>query len=82
MVEGVRRGDFWILSHGGYEPDFEEISAELLAALPDEPQPPERQAVEEARRAANRMAIARHATGIADMVANRDSAAEGEPPGD
>lgn len=68
MVEGVRRGDFYILSHGGYEEDFGEIAAELRAALPDEPQPPERIAVEEQRRKANRMALARQRTGLGDMV--------------
>lgn len=69
LVTGMKRGDFWILSHGGYEEDFREIHAELMAALPPEPQPPEREAVEQQRRAANRMALARQATGIADMVA-------------
>jgi NAD(P)-dependent dehydrogenase (short-subunit alcohol dehydrogenase family) len=68
MVAGMRRGDFWIFSHGGYEQDFGEIHAELMAALPREPQPPARQAVEEQRRAANRMALARQATGVGDMV--------------
>lgn len=68
VVTGVRRGDFWILSHGGYEEDFQEINDELIAALPKEKQPPEREAVEAQRRAANRMALARRPTGIADMV--------------
>ncbi|MBV9882609.1 MAG: SDR family NAD(P)-dependent oxidoreductase [Sphingomonadaceae bacterium] len=68
LVAGMRRGDFWILSHGGYEAEFQEIHDELMAALPKEPQPPEREAVEEQRRAANRMALARQATGIGDMV--------------
>ena len=72
MVAGMRRGDFWILSHGGYERDFEEIHAELMAALPKEPQPPEREAVEEQRRAANRMALARQQTGLADMVVKEE----------
>ena len=43
-----------------------------MAALPNEPQPPERQAVEEQRRAANRMALARQHTGIGDMVVIKD----------
>lgn len=68
MVAGMKRGDFWILSHGGYEGDFRDIHDELLAALPKEPQPPAREAVEQQRRAANRMALARQATGIAEMV--------------
>jgi NAD(P)-dependent dehydrogenase (short-subunit alcohol dehydrogenase family) len=68
VVAGVRRGDFWILSHGGYEEDFQEIHDQLIAALPKERQPPEREAVEAQRRSANRMALARRPTGIADMV--------------
>ena len=68
MVAGVKRGDFWILSHGGYEEDFQEINDELMTALPHEKQPPERQAVEEQRRDANRMALDRRQTGIEDMV--------------
>ncbi len=68
LVAGVRRGDFWILSHGGYEEEFRETYDELIAALPKEPQPPEREAVEEQRRAANRMALAQQQTGIAEMV--------------
>jgi NAD(P)-dependent dehydrogenase (short-subunit alcohol dehydrogenase family) len=72
MVAGVRRGDFWILSHGGYEEDFGEIHGELIAALPREAQPPEREAVEQQRRAANRMALAAQLTGIGDMVVKED----------
>jgi NAD(P)-dependent dehydrogenase (short-subunit alcohol dehydrogenase family) len=72
MAAGVRNGDFWILSHGGYEEDFREIHDALMAALPKEPQPPARQAVEEQRRAANRMALARQATGIGDMVVKEE----------
>lgn len=68
VVDGMRRGDFWILSHGGYEEEFRDIHDELIAALPEEPQPPEREAVEQQRRAANRMALAQQATGLADMV--------------
>ncbi|HTU13406.1 MAG TPA: SDR family NAD(P)-dependent oxidoreductase [Allosphingosinicella sp.] len=68
LVAGMKRGDFWILSHGGYEEDFREIHAELMAALPKEPQPPAREAVEAQRRAANRMALAAQVTGIAEMV--------------
>jgi NAD(P)-dependent dehydrogenase (short-subunit alcohol dehydrogenase family) len=68
LVAGIRRGDFWILSHGGYEEDFREIHDELIAALPSEPQPPQREAVEQQRRAANRMALAQQVTGNGDMV--------------
>jgi NAD(P)-dependent dehydrogenase (short-subunit alcohol dehydrogenase family) len=72
VVAGMKNGDFWIFSHGGYEEDFEEIHAEVMAALPQEPQPPEREAVEAQRRTANRMALAAQVTGIGDMVVKED----------
>ena len=67
MVAGVRRGDFWIFTHGEYQEDFREIAEELKAALPIEDFPPERLAVEAQRRKANRDSLRRR-TGLGDMV--------------
>ena len=67
MVAGVSRGDFWIFTHGEYQEDFAEIAAEVRAALPVEDFPPERLAVEEQRRKANRESLERR-TGLGDMV--------------
>ena len=67
MVAGVSRGDFWIFTHGEYQEDFAEIAAEVSAALPVEDFPPERLAVEEQRRKANRESLERR-TGLGDMV--------------
>jgi NAD(P)-dependent dehydrogenase (short-subunit alcohol dehydrogenase family) len=67
MVAGMRRGDFWIFTHGEYQEDFAEIAAELKAALPVEDFPPERLAVEAQRRKANRDSLQRR-TGLGDMV--------------
>jgi len=67
MVAGIRRGDFWIFTHGEYQEDFREIAEELKAALPVEAFPPERLAVEAQRRKANRLALERR-TGLGDMV--------------
>lgn len=67
MVAGVSRGDFWIFTHGEYQKDFAEIAAEVRAALPVEDFPPERLAVEEQRRKANRESLERR-TGLGDMV--------------
>jgi NAD(P)-dependent dehydrogenase (short-subunit alcohol dehydrogenase family) len=67
MVAGIGRGDFWIFTHGEYQEDFAEIAAEVRAALPVEDFPPERLAVEEQRRKANRESLERR-TGLGDMV--------------
>ena len=67
MVKGVRRGDFWIFTHGEYQEDFRDIAGELEAALPVEDFPPERLAVEAQRRKANRESLQRR-TGLGDMV--------------
>jgi NAD(P)-dependent dehydrogenase (short-subunit alcohol dehydrogenase family) len=67
MVAGVSRGDFWIFTHGEYQEDFAEIAAEVRAALPVEDFPPERLAVEDQRRKANRESLERR-TGLGDMV--------------
>lgn len=67
MIAGIRRGDFWIFTHGEYQEDFADIAAELKAALPIEDFPPERLAVEEQRRKANRDSLERR-TGLGDMV--------------
>jgi NAD(P)-dependent dehydrogenase (short-subunit alcohol dehydrogenase family) len=67
MVAGISRGDFWIFTHGEYQEDFAEIAAEVRAALPVEDFPPERLAVEDQRRKANRESLERR-TGLGDMV--------------
>lgn len=67
MVAGIRRGDFWIFTHGEYQEDFRDIAGELRAALPVEDFPPERLAVEAQRRKANRDSLQRR-TGLGDMV--------------
>ncbi|MGZ8310951.1 MAG: SDR family NAD(P)-dependent oxidoreductase [Allosphingosinicella sp.] len=67
MVAGLRRGDFWIFTHGEYQEDFADVDAELRAALPVEDFPPERLAVEAQRRKANRDSLERR-TGLGDMV--------------
>ena len=67
LLAGMDRGDFWIFSHGEYDEDFDAIHAELIAALPGGPFPPERLAIERARREANAAALTRK-TGIGDMT--------------
>jgi hypothetical protein len=50
--------DGLILTHPEHGPDFEEIHAKLMAALPDEEAPPGRLKIEELRRKAMRDAEA------------------------
>jgi hypothetical protein len=68
----VSRGDFWIFTHGEYQEDFAEIAAEVRSALPVEDFPPERLAVEDQRRKANRESLERR-TGLDDMVVEEGS---------
>jgi NAD(P)-dependent dehydrogenase (short-subunit alcohol dehydrogenase family) len=67
LLAGMKRGDFWIFSHGEYTQDFDAIHDELIAALPKEDFPEERLKVEEDRRRANRLALTQK-TGIDQMV--------------
>lgn len=59
LLAGMKRGDFWIFSHGEYKEDFDAIHDELVAALPEGPFPPERLEIERLRREANRIALTR-----------------------
>jgi NAD(P)-dependent dehydrogenase (short-subunit alcohol dehydrogenase family) len=57
-LAGMRANKGLILTHPDHREDFEEIAAELLAALPDEPVPRGRAHIEALRREANRTAAA------------------------
>src|SRR5690606_27107095 len=50
VLRAIRNEDFYILTHPEFRQDLTEICEEVLAALPDEPVPPERLAIEERRR--------------------------------
>jgi len=67
LLAGMRRGDFFIFTHGEFAEDFREIADELIAALPKDPAPPERLAVEAARRRANKLSLERK-IGLGDLV--------------
>lgn len=67
-VAALKRGDFWIFTHGEYRQDFDEIHAELMTALPPDDSTPERQEVENNRRRANKLALEAKQTGFAEMV--------------
>jgi NAD(P)-dependent dehydrogenase (short-subunit alcohol dehydrogenase family) len=51
VLRAIRRNDFYIFSHPEFREELEEIFAEALAALPDEPVPPARLEFEDGRRA-------------------------------
>lgn len=67
LLAGMRRGDFWIFSHGEYEEDFEAIHAELVSALPPVDASPGRLEIERLRREANRLSLERK-IGLTDLV--------------
>jgi short-subunit dehydrogenase len=51
VLRGIRRNDFYIFPHPEFREELRAIFDEVLAALPDEPVPPERLTFEEGRRA-------------------------------
>ncbi|WP_408590668.1 SDR family NAD(P)-dependent oxidoreductase [Novosphingobium sp.] len=67
-LRGISENRFLILTHPDHRVDFEEIHAELMAALPDEPIPPGRAEIERLRREANRAAAAGSRIGISDLT--------------
>lgn len=68
IVAGMAAGHGLIFTHPEFAEDFRAIYEESLAALPDEPAPPERLEVERLRREANRAALAGKAISINDLT--------------
>jgi len=66
-LAGMSENRALILTHPDHREDFEEIAAQLLAALPDEPIPEGRAHIEQLRREANRAAQAGMRIGIGDL---------------
>jgi NAD(P)-dependent dehydrogenase (short-subunit alcohol dehydrogenase family) len=58
VLRAIRRNDFYVFTHPEFRDELREIFDEALAALPDEPAPPERIAFEDGRRAAKAQARA------------------------
>ncbi|MBC7987308.1 MAG: SDR family oxidoreductase [Sphingomonadaceae bacterium] len=67
LLAGMRRGDFWIFSHGEYEQDFDAIHDELVSALPPVDASPGRLEIERLRREANKLALERKIS-LTDLV--------------
>ncbi len=65
---GMTRNDAVIFTHPEFADDFREIYEASLAALPDEPVPPARQAIERLRRAAARAALDGREISLADLT--------------
>lgn len=68
IVAGMSADQGLIFTHPEFAEDFNAIYADSLAALPDEPAPPERLEVERLRREANRAALAGKAISIDDLT--------------
>jgi len=65
-LRGIKRNDLYILTHPENREEFIELTGAILAAWPDEPIPPQRQAIEEQRRAAKREAESK-VIGVGDL---------------
>ncbi len=65
-LRGIRRNDLYILTHPENREEFVELTNAILAAWPDEPIPPQRQAIEEQRRAAKEEAESK-VIGVGDL---------------
>ncbi len=68
ILEGMSRNKGLIFTHPEFAEDFRDIYEESLAALPDEPAPAERVAVERQRRAANKAALEGAKIRLDDLV--------------
>jgi NAD(P)-dependent dehydrogenase (short-subunit alcohol dehydrogenase family) len=58
VLRAIERNDFYVFTHPDHRDELRGIFDEILAALPDEPVPPDRLAVEEGRRAGKARALA------------------------
>jgi len=58
VLRAIRRNDFYVFTHPDHRDELREIFDETIAAFPDEPVPPDRLEVEEARRAGKADALA------------------------
>lgn len=67
-LAGMSANHGLILTHPDHREDFEEIAAQLMAALPDEPIPEGRAHIEALRREANRAAAAGVRIGLGDLT--------------
>lgn len=65
-LRGILNNDLYILTHPENRDEFEELCQQILNAWPDEPVPPERQAIEDQRRQAKREAQKRR-TELGDL---------------
>ena len=70
VLEGIRRNDLYILTHPENKDEFRELCDSVLAAWPQGPIDPRRQAIEEQRRAAKNSAQSRQ-VGVGDLVSKK-----------
>jgi NAD(P)-dependent dehydrogenase (short-subunit alcohol dehydrogenase family) len=58
VLRAIRQNDFYVFPHPEHRDELREIFDDVIAAFPDEPVPPDRLEVEEARRAGKAAALA------------------------
>ena len=58
VLRAIRQNDFYVFPHPEHRDELQAIFDEVIAAFPDDPVPPDRLAVEEARRAGKAAALA------------------------
>jgi len=58
VLQAIRRNDFYVFTHPDHRDELRELFDETIAAVPDEPVPADRLAVEDGRRAAKARALA------------------------
>lgn len=68
VLAGMTCGDALIFTHPEFAEDFRDIYETSIAALPDEPAPAARLAIERLRREAARAALAGKAVGLSDLT--------------
>lgn len=78
MLRGILNDDLYILTHPENKDEYEELYRAVLAAWPDEPIDPRRQAIEDMRRRARIEARTRR-TGIDDLTVERPGSSVERP---
>lgn len=70
VLRGIERNDLYIITHPENKDEFRELCDEVLAAWPDEPVDPQRQKIEDQRRAAKKAAREK-IIGVGDLSVKR-----------
>jgi hypothetical protein len=58
VLRAIRNNEFYVFTHPDHRDELREIFDQVMAAVPDEPVPPDRKAVEDGRRAGKAATLA------------------------